>query len=289
MDLPGWTSLASVKSIYAGVRLVTWCFWALLVASEVAAYIWKRFSNAFQVLALSAFALAVVGEGIESKYEQRKEELYEAQETALKLEHDKEIQQLRDEHKSEEDAKTLATSLFMEAQNGDANAYDRVLQMAQDNQQPLDVQWTARRIVDSIMDNYSKWGPSGAVTPHLSTALADDVRDLRSGNALKRLNALDEITYKVGYVSYTNAWPAHSPTTWHWTEKGREELKPYISVMDIVFQIMTTDSYLKIRVDGYKLFVLLAASDRPSSPGIKTLDNAGASSWWHANRKNYIQ
>jgi len=289
MSLPGLDSLDSVKAVYSHVRSVTWCFWALLVICEIVAHFWKKRQSLFNVLALCAFALAVGGELLELKYDQRREQLYDSREADRTKQYDQKIQQLNGQHETEATTKEQDTSLFMQAQGGDANAYDKVLEISNDRKQPLDEQWTARRTIDSIMENYPKWSPQGLGTRAPNATLADDVSNLRSADPQKRLSAISNISYKVNYISYTNAWPANSLPTYHWTEKGREELKPYIPVMDLVFEVMTKDSYLKIRVEGYKLFELLAEADRPSGTGIKILDNAAASQWWRANKKDYSE
>ncbi|HVA94943.1 MAG TPA: hypothetical protein VNI36_08580 [Candidatus Dormibacteraeota bacterium] len=77
MTLPGWDSLDSV------IHVTTLCFWGALVACEVVAHVWHRKRHIFNVLALIAFAVAVVGEVADYKYDGRKQGLYDAQEQSL--------------------------------------------------------------------------------------------------------------------------------------------------------------------------------------------------------------
>jgi hypothetical protein len=82
MSLPGWESLESVKTIDSMVQIATLAFWCLLVIFEIVAVAWKKRATFFTVLALGALAIAVSGEIVHFKYDNRKEILYEVREAA---------------------------------------------------------------------------------------------------------------------------------------------------------------------------------------------------------------
>jgi hypothetical protein len=100
MNLPGWNSLDSVRSIDSVVQIVTLCFWSLLVLFEAIAFGWKKRSALFTILALVSFAVAVGGEAVHYKYDHRKEVLYDARENDLKSQHERELQKARDDAQS---------------------------------------------------------------------------------------------------------------------------------------------------------------------------------------------
>jgi hypothetical protein len=97
MTWPGWDSLDSVKQIASAVQVTTLIFWGLLVFFEIVAYFWGKAKHVFNVLALIAFALAVMGEGIQYKYDGRKEALHDAHDTALTEDFNKRLQASHDE------------------------------------------------------------------------------------------------------------------------------------------------------------------------------------------------
>jgi hypothetical protein len=92
MTPPGWNSLDSVKHIESAIHVITLCFWAALVVCEVVAHIWDGKRRVFNVLALFAFALAVVGEAADYKYDDRKQTLFDAQEQSLKNDFNSKLQ-----------------------------------------------------------------------------------------------------------------------------------------------------------------------------------------------------
>ena len=97
MTWPGWDSLDSVKRIASVVQVTTLIFWGLLVLFEIVAYSWEKAKHVFNVLALIAFALAVMGEGIQYKFDGRKETLHDAHDTALTKDFNKRLQVAHDE------------------------------------------------------------------------------------------------------------------------------------------------------------------------------------------------
>jgi glucan phosphoethanolaminetransferase (alkaline phosphatase superfamily) len=182
MNWPGWDSLDSVKLIGSQVRSATLIFWALLVIFEVLASVWKKFSSRFTILALIAFGIAVTGEYVQSKYDSRKEELHDAREADIRKEYEQKLQS-QDQQLQQERDKTQANSLFTRAQNGDANAFDQVVQMESDPKQSSESRSTARRVVDSITETYRKSNPDvfGALKPN--TPLTEDEKILKHGNS----------------------------------------------------------------------------------------------------------
>lgn len=114
MNLPGWNSLDSVKSIDSHIQIATLLFWALLVVCEIIGVAWKKRAKLFNILALCAFAIAVFGESIHYKYDDRKEALHDAREADLSATYEKEISDIKanttpipDRHLTADQAKVL--------------------------------------------------------------------------------------------------------------------------------------------------------------------------------------
>ena len=95
MNLPGWNSLDSVKRIDSHIQIVTLLFWALLVVCEIIGVAWKKRTKLFNILALCAFAIAVLGEGIHYRYDDRKEALHDAREASLSANYLKGISEIK--------------------------------------------------------------------------------------------------------------------------------------------------------------------------------------------------
>jgi hypothetical protein len=108
MTLPGWDSLETAKVIASRTEVTTLCFWVLLVLFEIIARSWKRLAKVFDVLALFAFALAVSGEIVEHKYNQRKEALYEAREQRLSAEFNRKLEKANEDAQKARDSSTTA-------------------------------------------------------------------------------------------------------------------------------------------------------------------------------------
>jgi hypothetical protein len=284
MTLPGWDSLDSVKTFGSYVRAVTLYFWALLVSFDVAAHFWKRCSRFFTVLAFVAFASAVAGELVQNMYDQRKEDLHDFREATLKGQLDKVTLQ-----SEEEASKTVAMSLFTRAQNGDGAAFDQVVQMANDVNQSAELRSTARQVSDSIMETYSRLHPTIEGSFDRDVPLSEVLKHMRGSDKRKKSAAFGAIQQRMQEVEYRNSRPAGSALpSWRFPDKAYEELKPLTATLDTIFEVMTKDSDLKVRAEGYEIFEELAGAGRRSNPMIRALDNADAASWWHAHRSEYI-
>ncbi len=96
MTLPGWNAIQSVKQIASITEVTTLVFWGLLVALEITARLWKRFSRLFDILALVSFAMAVSGEIVSHQYNSRKETLHEANEQAIRSDFSQKLQLAND-------------------------------------------------------------------------------------------------------------------------------------------------------------------------------------------------
>lgn len=81
--LPYWNSLDSIKRITHGVEIGTLLCWVLLVIFEVIAHFWEARKRIFSILALFAFALAVMGEITNFRYTARKDQLTDKAEVQL--------------------------------------------------------------------------------------------------------------------------------------------------------------------------------------------------------------
>jgi hypothetical protein len=181
-----------------------------------------------------------------------------------------------------------AEAEFLRAQTGEGLAFDEVLKLSTDASQPPEIRATAQRIIAEVTDRYFRqdlndWGNmnrGGVTTSEMRRALkSDDPRE--------RWNALGSLRQRIAEVAYRNARPAGSPPTWEWPEKATRELAPLYPLLNDVFEIMTSDRDLKLRMAAGRVFTQFAGANRPTSPGFRLDQTVTAKIWWSEHKAEY--
>ena len=191
MVLPGWDSLESVNAIDSRIRIVTLGFWSVLVVAEIVAFFWKRRATVFNIIALCAFVLAIVGEVAQFKYDARKDILHEQREAKLRTDYNEKIDAIK-QHEQGVDPKIDALSaglLMLNRKIEEADAQGNRSVAALRAEKLVTLQKLAPEIVEE-MDYWAKeWDLS-------DTSIENDRRrvygDVTSPERRQKLEALEK-------------------------------------------------------------------------------------------------